>query len=587
MACALVSACFIVLSNASFAEPPRGADCSATDLLPSSIVACAEISDVGEVLESVIDHPLRWKLESMPAYDALMQSAGSQKLQMGLRAFEASMGKPWQEAIDLLANRGVTVALDSATGGAAILVHSSDTEILERFRVFVLAARQMQGETPKRGDYREFMADVVSDKLKMVRMHDWLLLTNNSELGKTIIDHYLDRPNESLSTKPNYAAAQKNNVSGDVDQLAATAFVDIATLRDIGFAKEVFNDKVDNILAEIVLGGVLANIRNAPYVTAQLDVGTPGVSFRLTTPHQRDWESPREYYFGEPELATSPPLLNVPNQLFALSAHRDLAQMWLRAGDLVSDRANDQIAVADTTLTTFFSGRDFGEDILGSLHSDVQLVGMQQDFTGVIPQPAIKLPSFAIQFRMKNPDQTQPELRRVFQSLIGFLNVTGAQNGQPQLDLGMETVADAKLTTATYVPDRDNPESLNERIQFNFSPTVAFAGERVIVSSSSALARKLVEPAVEGANAVDDTSNTNGKLVAKTLRHILEANRAQLVANSMLEKGHSKEAAENETELLLELLGFFHHAKLNLAVSDSQMALEFAIRVASNTETQP
>ncbi|WP_222436175.1 hypothetical protein [Rubripirellula reticaptiva] len=554
--------------------------------MPRSTVAFAEVSDLGSILETIVDHPLRSKLEALPAYDTLMQSGGSEKLQMGLRAFEASMGKPWQQALGTLSDRGITVALDSANGGAAVLVHSSDTQLLERFRGFVLALRQMQGGTAKQGDYRGFIADMVSDKLKMVRMHDWLLLTNNSELGKAIIDQYLDRADQTLATNPSYVAAKKDIASVDLDHRAVTAFADIKALRDLGFAKGVFKDKVDNIIAEIVLGGLLANIRNTPYVTAQADLSSTAVSLRLGAPHQRDWESPREYFFGEPELAIAPPLLNVPNQLFALSTHRDLSQMWLRSGDFLSDRANDQIAVADTTLTTIFSGRDFGDDILGSLKSDVQLIGVQQDFTGMMPQPAIKLPSFAIQFQMKNPDETQTELRRVFQSLIGFLNVTGAQNGQPQLDLGMETVADAKLITASYVPDRDNADSLDERIQFNFSPTIAFAGERVVLSSSTALARELVKTAVAEAADDEDTSNTTGKLVATTLQGILKANRSQLVANNMLEKGHSKEAAEGEIDLLLELLGFLDDVRLNLDITESQMALEFAVRVMSNTETQ-
>ncbi len=578
----LVFASYIAWPSLTFAEPPRGVDCVATELLPKSIVACAEIPDLGGTLQSILDHPLRAKLEAMPAYDGLMQSGAPGQVKMVLRAFEASMGTPWQEALDTLTDRGMTVALDASGGGVAILVHSSDAKSLERFRGFVLALRQMQGAAAKQGDYRGFMADTVNDKVKMVRMHDWLLLTNNAELGKAIIDQYLDRDSDTLATNEAYVAAAKDLDSSDTEHRVVSAFVDVKTLRNAGVAKGIFNEKVDNIAGELALGGVLANLRHTPYVTAALQLGDDGLALRFATPHQRDWESPREYFFGEPELAAAPPLLNVPNRLFALSTHRDLSQMWLRSGDLLSDRANDRLAVADTTLTTFFSGRNFGEDILGSLESDVQIVSMQQDFTNVLPQPAIKLPSFALQFRMKNPAETQPELRRVFQSFIGFLNVTGAQNGQPQLDLGMETVGESQLITASYVPDRDKRESLDEKIQFNFSPTLAFAGQRIILSSSAGLARTLIHSTSEDAD--NGKSNTRGELEATTLRSILEANRSQLVANNMLEKGHSKEAAEGEIGLLLELLGFFREVQLKLDVTESQMALELAVDLKSSVE---
>lgn len=586
----LVIAAYVAWPCDASAEPPRGADCVTSELLPQSIIACAEISDVGGVLETVLNHPLRAKLEAMPAYDGFITSGAPGQLQMGVRAFEASMGKPWQEALDTLTDRGVTVALDASDGGVAILVHSSDAELLERFRGFILALRQMQGATAKQGDYRGFMADLVGDDVKLVRMHDWLLVTNNSELGKSIIDQYLDRDDETLASKETYLAARKN-LEGSAEHRVATAFLDIKTLRDAGVAKDIFAEKIDNFVGEVALGGVLANLRHTPYVTGQFHLTTAGLSLQLTAPHQREWEAPREYFFGEPELAAAPPLLNVPNRVFALSTHRDLSQMWLRAGELLTEKGNDQLAVADTTLTTFFSGRDFGEDILGSLDSDVQLVGMEQDFTDVLPQPAIKLPAFALQFRMKDAAETKPELRRIFQSFVGFLNVVGAMNGQPPLDLGMESIGEADLVTATYVPDRDERESRSAKIQFNFSPTVAFDGDRIIIASSTPIARKLIEPNSDSENtneveaAVQD-SNTAARLDVPPLKRILESNRSQLVANSMLEKGHGKEAAEAEIGLLLELLGFFRDVRLNLDVTDSQMALQVAVDVEADTEVQ-
>ncbi len=583
----LVMTSYVSFPDDLFAEAPRGVDCAATELLPGSIVACAEVSDLGGVLETVLNHPLRAKLEAMPAYDGFLASGAPGQLQMGLRAFEASMGKPWLEAIGTLTDRGVTVALDAADGGVAILVHSSDAELLERFRGFILALRQMQGATAKQGDYRGFMADLVGDKVKMVRMHDWLLLTNNSELGKAIIDQYLDRDGDTLAKNEVYAAAAEATAANAAVHRVVSAFLDIKALRDAGVAKNVFKDKIDNFAGEVALGGVLTNLRHTPYVTGEMQVSDTGVAIGFAAPHQRNWESPREYFFGEPELAVAPPQLEVPNRLFALSTHRDLSQLWLRSGDLLTDRGVDQLAVADTALTTFFSGRDFAEDILGSLDGDIQLVGMEQDFTDVLPQPAIKLPAFALQFRMKDATATKPELRRVFQSFVGFLNVTGAMNGQPQLDLGMETIGEAELVTATYVPDRDQRESLNAKIQFNFSPTVAFAGDRIIFASSAAIARELTDTASGKAKTDGGDSNTTGSLQATTLQRILESNRSQLIANNMLEKGHSKEAAEGEIGLLLELLGFFRDVRLNLDITSSQMSLDLAVDVKSDGEAQP
>jgi hypothetical protein len=47
----------------------------------------------------------------------------------------------------------------------------------------------------------------------------------------------------------------------------------------------------------------------------------------------------------------------------------------------------------------------------------------------------------------------------------------------------------------------------------------------------------------------------------------------------MLEKGQSKEAAEAEIELLLDLVGFLQDAQLSLNVTDTQMQLNFGVNV--------
>ena len=78
-------------------------------------------------------------------------------------------------------------------------------------------------------------------------------------------------------------------------------------------------------------------------------------------------------------------------------------------------------------------------------------------------------------------------------SLIGFLNVVGAMNGQPQLELDIEKLTDAELVTSTFIPEPDEERSLQARINFNFSPSVGFAGDRFVISSTRALARELIE----------------------------------------------------------------------------------------------
>lgn len=563
------------------AEAPRNVDCSASELLPQTVVAVAEASDLGSAIETILNHPLRRRIESLPAYSAVVKSGSLDQLKLGISAFETSMGKPWQQAIQTLTDGGVTVAVDSSSSGVAILLKSSDVDMLERLRGFLLALGQLkEGKLSaiEQGEYRGFTAYALSKELKLALMDHWMLITNKSELGKSIIDQYLDRKQDSLHLSAGFSRAIKERESQGGGTPLMTAYVDVATLRAAGVAKPLYNEKTDNPGAEVLLGGVLANLRHTPFAAATLSVDNSGAHLQFSSPHQQAWQPPREYFFGEEQLAAAPALLEVENRLFAISAHRDLSQMWLRSGDLLTDQANDGIAKADTQLSTFFSGRDFGEEILGALESDVQIVGKAQDFSGVLPLPAIKLPAFAIQFRMKTPEETAPDFRRVFQSFIGFLNVVGAMDGQPQFDLAMETIGDAKLFSATYIATPDNRESTDAPINFNFSPTIAFSGDRVIFSSTVPLAREL---AAKSATHSDDHAKRNTEFLfdANTLKQILDVNQSQLVANNMLEKGHDQQAAEAEIGLLLELVGMFKDMKADLDVTDEKMSLNVRLNV--------
>ncbi len=576
----LTMAGYFVFANSVSAQTPRWADCEAADLLPETIVACAEVSNLGGALETVLSHPLRAKLEAMPAYAAIMKSDQQKQLQVGINAFEANMKMPWQKAIAIVCDRGATVAIDATDNAIAVLLHSTDEEALERFRNFVLVARMLQGGISQQSSYRGLKADRLNDNLRMVRVHDWLLLTNKSELGRFIIDQYLDQKSKTLAQNEKYASAVKSLKSNETKRLVS-AYVDIEKIRSTGIAKNVYNERVDNFFVELLVGGVLANLQHTGHAVGTLDIARSGLTMQVSTPHQRDWESPREYFFGSPTLAPAPTMLRVSDRLFALSAHRDISQLWVRCGDLLTDKANDQLAVADTQLTTFFAGRDFGEDILGSLESDIQIVGKAPDFTDLLPQPTIKLPTFAIEFQMKNPEETQPELRRVFQAFVGFLTITGAMNGQPQLDLGMEREGTAQLVTATFVPKQDQRESRDAPIQFNFSPTLAFAGKRVVLSSSTQLARELIglDNASKAENENASNANTVASVDVATLQKILQSNKSQLVANNMLEKGHSKAAAEGEISFLIDLVGFLRQAGVSLSVNDSVLTLATHIDV--------
>ncbi len=544
-------------------------------LFPPSTVVYAELSDPLDLISTIFDHPLREKIEALPPYKMAIQTPPYKQFLLGRTMVEGQLNMPWREALETLMAHRVSVALDANTQGGAVVIHGKDAESMKLFHEKLLEFAQ-QGpnrETIKQGEYRGIQAYQING-VHVGVYEDRLLVTNKSELGKQVIDRLIDG-GDSLLDNPRFQTA----LASRDQSTAGWGFVDVQFLREANVGKAVFENQIDNPVGELLVGGIQSTLQKTPFATASLTASTHQIGLELGMPYRADWiPEQREYFFGPSGNGRGPGLPDAPETLFTLSTYRNFSEMWLCAGDLFGAEINDGFAKADANLTTLFAGRDFGEDILGSFKSEVGFVATRQDFADVLPRPTIKLPSFAAVFEMKEPETMTRELRRIFQSLIGFLNIVGAQNGQNQLEMDMEKLSDdAQLITSSYVPEEDNRESTDAKIVYNFSPSVGFAGERFVVSSSKTLARQLTMAKKPSPETIDD--NTNANLNAGVLRDVLADNREQLIAQNMLEDGNSREEAEAIIDLLLQVVEYFQDASLRLGATGDRLQAELKIRV--------
>jgi hypothetical protein len=279
---------------------------------------------------------------------------------------------------------------------------------------------------------------------------------------------------------------------------------------------------------------------------------------------------------------TAPALTPLPDAIARLSTYRDLSQLWLRAGDLFDQKVNDDLAQADNTLTTLFSGKDFGEDILGAIEPQFQVMVTPQVLQPNQPVPAVQLPSFALCGTMKSP--LQRDLRRIYQNAIGFLNIVGAMEGNPQMDLQSDKDPNqqAEYIWAEYAIDSDKKYTNGLPIHFNFQPCLAFHGQSVIVASHVDLARKIV--AAQGSPQLNTMSKSNTLLSVDgtSLTKVLKDNREQLISNNVLEKGHSRKKAEAETDMLLNILGMLQDLNGSLDFQPESASLSVSLNLKAS-----
>ncbi|MCC6508975.1 MAG: hypothetical protein IT423_07700 [Pirellulaceae bacterium] len=596
--CAVMSMGWILAS-------PACAQATAAKLLPPSTVVYVE----GVGSRVLLDHPLTNSVVTSNLFKEIWRSPDVMKARGGITLVEVALGERLTTALDKATAGGWALAIDAQSKAIALLTHTRDREVTSQLykKLFTLATNDAKnkGLSVKQETYRHIQAYEYNGVV-VAGLDEWLLVSNKGELAKAIVDNQVTPSNKSLADQPAFATfiQQQGADATDRSEVLATsplirAWADLDKLRAAGAGKKVFQRPDENFGAELILGGVLAGLRSSATINASLSATSDRLTLRSSLPDAPAIQSDEyQFFFGKVGQGAAPHAIELDGPQVTVSTFRDVAELWRRAGDLFGQRTNDQLAQAETTLTTLFSGRDFTEDILAAIEPGLQLVAMPQEFGSPgAPIPHIKLPAFALVTKLRQPAQMQPQLKRIFMSLIGFLNIAGAMEQQPQLDIDSVKIDNATLVTSTYTVDVDKPRDWLVPIQYNFSPTLAMVDDYAILSSTRALSERIVQqlkPAVNAANPVGNSkpidadalhgsrTNTRLHIDGALITQSLAANRDQLISQNMVEKGHTQSEAAQEIDVLLRITELVKDLKVRLDVSQAMMLdVELGVNVAN------
>lgn len=542
---------------------------SAAQVLPGTTVVYLEVSDPPRLIESVMNHKLRGKVESMDRVQQFLKSPEYTMAMMGKELLEKQLGRSWDEALSNVTSEGLYLGFDIKTQGLAIMFQAKDeAELKKTAETFLnMASFAAQGEGSEKPftikPYRECKVADFGDFL-IARMGNWFLISNNKDLAKQIADNLLDGSSDSVSHQTWFQEAQA--VQG---QESIWAAVDLEAIREAGMAQELFAGSVDDPAVELLLGGVLDGMKNAAQVSANLRLDE-SVQFNLAMPFDSQWaSSTREFFYGPAMQGRAPALVNVKNSIASLSTYRDFSAWWLAKEDLFSERVIAQMAEFDSQISTLLAGLDFGEEFLGGLKAGAQLIVVehQQDPNG---QPDVKLPGFAVIAEVKEESFAR-KVRIAYKNMISIFNLNLGMEGKTQLDTTTEKLDGISLTSAEYVFEDDSEEGL---LLYNFSPSIAFVGKHVVVSSTRALALEIANQIKAGDFQAGTDSNTRLELDAKQLHRILVLNKEPLIANNMVSEGNSRSEAGAQIDGMLLIAELFKAGVIDFQVRKDSMNLQ-------------
>jgi hypothetical protein len=560
---------------------------SAAQLLPATTVAYAEILRPKDLLATILDHPLRGKLEETDAYRKAILSPQLLQLATVVSLVEAQIGMKWRPAIEAITAEGIFVGLDGSRQGVVLLVKSADPAVRDKLQSALVnfargeTRRQRRRSPLSTETYRGVTVHQVGQG-HFASVGPWFVATNQAALGKEVIDRCLGDAGKgkSLADDNEFKAAQ----SASANRPTAWAYVRVAALREAGGAKKWLAATSSEPGAEAIFGGALATLAKTPYVTAALSVEAKGLSLSLAAPHDPAWvPASRQYYFGPAGSGKAPPVLAPKNTLLSLAAYRDIGGMWQAGAELFDENANAKLAQADSGLSNLFGGRDFSQDVLGAFGPEWQLVAVRQNYqTTGMPEPTLKLPAFALGARLKDAAKMQEDLAVSFQSIVGFFNVAGSMERYPRLKINTHKRDGGTIIATNYLLDKDRGK--DQQLFYNFSPSLVLVGDRLFLASTRQLAEELFDAHRKSGgkqpSASDTIQNTRADVDARVLADVLTDNRAQFVSQNMLKKGQTKVQAEQEIDMLLSLLRWVKASSLRLATEKN--TLRFDLRITLN-----
>lgn len=561
------------------------------ELLTPSTAVYVELSNPKGLLDVAWSERTKAMLDKIPQVQKAYDSKQFRDLLTVVDLLESKLGTDWKSAVSTLTGGGVTLAFDASDQAVFLFVESEDEDLLISAHDEIISLVEADAERKgisspvKSAEHGGETGYTFGKNEAHVRLGKMLIVTNKAESLKSLIDRRNARLEEStkpakkrsLADDETFQAARKHAAEGD----AAFAFVRLAPLRLLAGMARAFGPekKADNLIAELLVGGVIDAVGHADYAAATLRLDDAGLRLAAHLPHEHGKTAKTRTWFFAPKPGESAaPALEVPGTIATFTAYRDVSGMWMARNELFDEKTNVGLTQADTNLGLYFSGRDFGSQVLGELEPQWRFIAAQREF-GVDgePVPALKLPSFALVWELKHPEKFGPHLQMAFQNIIGITNIDGAQKGRPQLLMKTETLGDAEIQAASYLAVDEATEAAGP-IHLNFRPACARVGKYFVIGTHVGVVRELAKQLGKQTSTPTTADSLLFDLRLPELAKILEANRPLIVGRQLLAAGGDREKAEEQLDLGLESLRLLESASIRLVDGEQALMLETTLR---------
>lgn len=574
----LMSTIFLVASHPIAAEQP-----AANEWVSPDAWIVAEITRPDVLLDRAFSEDVVAVATSLTAYQEAMANPETQQALFLVNYFKGRYNSDLPTLLKKLAGGGITLAV-GPNKSLLLIVECEDVPLLNELHEFFLTQARDDAKAKGLPDpvtsapYRDVTGWSFGSGEAHAIIGNRLLLSNKPEVLKAAIDRRADANLPSFADSESFQQATQA-ISSDA---VARIYANMRVLKAIPDLKKALSTN-ENPFATLLFAPLQRSLREANWVTLAAEVATDSLQLTMVT----DGSS------GDPSAADgfalpgqsgdgAVPNFVVPGQIAGISLYRDLYRYYGAKDELFPERSSG-IIFFENMMGIFFTGRDLTEEVFVETEPQIRVAVAKQRYPEEIGTPLLQLPGLAVVLKMRDREKFAPIMEEAWQKAIGLVNFTRGQQAEPGLIIDKPQYAGVTYTTAAFSAATNQDRSAVDS-RYNFQPTLAMPGDYLILSSSDSLTRDLIDQIAKlsDVTAIADTHSLV-ELEGSQLADILHANFDAIVRNNMVEKGNTREQAEQEQKTLIAVLQHIRSLSISAgskeACSQVTLVLDFELNL--------
>lgn len=552
--------------------------------IPQDAVVCLQVVKPKVILDLLAGKEMIGAISSSPLYQGLLSQPKFKEFLNVVKFLETTLDTDWRTGLGKLAGGGITVAICPPDTLMAVVDTEDEamlTRLHETFLTISRAQAQNQGhpENVASREYAGVTAWTFDGKEAHALVGRRLLFANRSEGLKAMLDLRAASGGKPLAANRAFQAAMR--AAGA--EAAATLFINVKPLMGVPNIASLFDRQRENPLAALAFAGITEPLRNSTWLALGLDIDNKTVTVRALTDGKADGSNgPAAFALPAQPDEGARPNIAVPRRIAALSLYRDLHGFYAAKDALFPQRTSGLIFF-ENMMGIFFTGRDLTSEVLSQTEPEIRIVIAEQQYDPAVGTPQVRLPAVAVVLRLRHPEQFRLVVEEAWQKAVGLINFTRGQKALPGLIIDRAMQGETKYTVA-YFSTVDVNDRTKLATRYNLRPALAMPGPYVILSSTDALARDIIDAlGHEASRTSESLARTHSVLEidGPQTASAFQVNRDTMVRGDMVKKGRSRQESEAGIDMLITLTKLVDQITLSIGTQDNvpQARLQMRLRL--------